>query len=233
MKRALFIFIALLFCTFNSIADDVRILKRTLQVKPENEYQEIEFNWPVVSGMENQDLQDKINGRLFDFFLNSQTAEPNKVVIKVPKLQDVGVILHYQMLVKYETRCNQNNLLCIEKVRYVFSGGAHGMTDWIYPVFDLSTGKELAIADVLVKNYQGKLEELINKYINRENFFKPTEPVQLDKASAWSITKDAFFVHYPLYELAPYVNGPANVEIPFSAMQDLIDPNGPLSVFLK
>jgi hypothetical protein len=48
---------------------------------------------------------------------------------------------------------------------------------------------------------------------------------------SWTITKKGLAITFDSYQVAPYAAGPQRVLIPYSALKDLIKPDGPLAGF--
>jgi len=49
----------------------------------------------------------------------------------------------------------------------------------------------------------------------------------------WNITADGLLITFDEYHVAPYAAGPQTVVVPYSALRTIIDPQGPLAVFLS
>ncbi len=48
----------------------------------------------------------------------------------------------------------------------------------------------------------------------------------------WNITADGLLITFDEYQVAPYAAGPQKVIVPYSELQSIIDPQGPLASFL-
>ena len=49
---------------------------------------------------------------------------------------------------------------------------------------------------------------------------------------SWTITKRGIGINFDPYQVAPYAAGPQFVMVPYSALKELIKPDGPLGLFL-
>lgn len=49
----------------------------------------------------------------------------------------------------------------------------------------------------------------------------------------WNITPDGLLISFDEYSVAPYAAGPQGVLIPYSFLEDVLDPNGPVAPFLS
>jgi len=50
---------------------------------------------------------------------------------------------------------------------------------------------------------------------------------------SWTISKKGLGIDFDSYQVAPYAAGPQHVLIPYSAVKDIIKPDGPLGQFVK
>lgn len=135
------------------------------------------------------------------------------------KSEEVGVVM------------NQHELLCIETSEYVFSGGAHGMLNRLFYVFDSQSGKRLKMEDVFLPQSDSILTELLtneirSRYeINNDSslksfglFVEVVEP----NTNFWISTTGIGF-YYNSYELAPYSYGQSDLFLPFTRLKGLLN----------
>jgi hypothetical protein len=118
--------------------------------------------------------------------------------------------------------------------RYVYMGGAHGLSNRIYFNFDLKTGRKILENDLFVKGYEKSLTELIKKRIieeSKEN--NDTEPIiDLEDTDFWIdsikpngnfyITDESINYVFNPYEIAPYYMGQTEVSLPFSRIKKML-----------
>ena len=48
---------------------------------------------------------------------------------------------------------------------------------------------------------------------------------------SWTITKQGLGINFDAYQVGPYAAGPQFVMVPYSALKDLIKPDGPVAAF--
>jgi hypothetical protein len=113
-------------------------------------------------------------------------------------------------------------------------GAAHPGLYSITVNYDLAQGKELALGDLFLPN-SNYLEAISNYCIaelSKQPFFdtpfqegaKPTA----ENYRNWNITKDGLMITFDEYQVAPYAAGPQTVVVPYSTLQTVINPQGPL-----
>jgi hypothetical protein len=126
---------------------------------------------------------------------------------------------------------NQENLLCIETSEYVYSGGAHGMLNRLFYVFDSKSGRQLKAEDVFLPQSDSALTELLTtaikaRYeINSDSsltsfglFVEVVEPSD----NFW-LSNTGIGFYYNSYELAPYSYGQSDLFLPFELLKGLLN----------
>ena len=54
-----------------------------------------------------------------------------------------------------------------------------------------------------------------------------------DNYKAWAITKKGLWITFDPYQVAAYAAGPQYVLVPYSALKDIIKPDGPVAALAK
>ena len=54
-----------------------------------------------------------------------------------------------------------------------------------------------------------------------------------DNYRAWAITKKGLWITFDPYQVAAYAAGPQYVLVPYSALKDIIKPDGPIGNFAR
>lgn len=113
-------------------------------------------------------------------------------------------------------------------------GAAHPGLNSLTLNYDLGEGRELALADLFLPN-TNYLEAISNYCIaelSKQPFFEGpfSEGAQptLENYRNWNITSNGLLITFDEYQVAPYAAGPQQVVVPYSALQALINPQGPL-----
>ncbi|NMB02592.1 MAG: DUF3298 and DUF4163 domain-containing protein [Firmicutes bacterium] len=117
----------------------------------------------------------------------------------------------YEGLIDFEVKLNRGGLLSIAIVSYTFTGGAHGMTAYVYRNLDLSTGQEIAFYDLF--NTDAEIEraaQVINEKIVQEPdwfFIDHFTPSLFSENQGYYLQENQAVICFGLYELAPYAAG--------------------------
>jgi hypothetical protein len=105
--------------------------------------------------------------------------------------------------------------------------------------FDLTTGKELTLGDLFKpkSNYLGVIsayskKELEKKLEDKWMIADGTKPVE-NNFKNWNIEADNIVITFDEYQVAPYVYGAQEVEIPYSELKKLIAPNSIIAPCVK
>lgn len=105
--------------------------------------------------------------------------------------------------------------LCICMMCDGYWGGAHGSYWYDYYVFDRHTGKRLALQD-FVNNSPEEITEIVKAYIVAG--YEWTSGNQAEDAlepDRFFLTEEGLGIHYDVYEVGSYADGPFEVIIPF------------------
>jgi len=129
--------------------------------------------------------------------------------------------------------------------RYVYMGGAHGLSTRNFFNFDLNTGKLLKEADIFTENYDEKIKELIKIRIVEQSLEDSTMiPISnLEDTDYWVdaikpngnfyITESSINYVFNPYEIAPYSLGETEVILPFDRIKDILKKNTVISHLIE
>lgn len=135
------------------------------------------------------------------------------------------------------TLVSQRNDLWSFQFRFSFysDGAAHPGQNNMTLNYDLARGKELSLADLFLAN--SNYLEVISNYcitqLSKQPFFDSTSVAgaqpTLENYRNWNIHPDGLLITFDEYQVAPYAAGPQTVTMPYSELQAIIDPQGPLA----
>jgi len=128
---------------------------------------------------------------------------------------------------------SQQELVVVEALRYIFTGGAHGETDSHYVNWLAQEDKILTFKDMLLPGAQTRFELLLQKAhqqwlesqgnaIDDIQAFKQNWPFQSSHNVA--LMPDALHVTYARYTLAPGSFGQPTLTIPYSDLNGVFKP---------
>jgi hypothetical protein len=129
---------------------------------------------------------------------------------------------------------NAKGLLSFGSHFYQYAGGAHGISNSVYAVYDLKTGRNVTLDMLFIGDWYGPVTYMITEEAKRR--------FELDKFS--SLTAAGFFVDeleptgnfyltdegitfvYSVYEVAPYVMGGIDITVSYEDLGVLLAPDG-------
>jgi hypothetical protein len=146
--------------------------------------------------------------------------------------------------VDYAVALAQDDLVSIKfGVSNYFQGAAHPNSYSDVLNYDLKNGKQLKLSDLFkpgskflqaIATYciadlkkQAKEKGLLDEEIEKG------AAASADNYGSWTITKRGLGIYFDAYQVGPYAAGPQFVLVPYSALKDLINPDGPIAQFAK
>ena len=106
--------------------------------------------------------------------------------------------------------------------------------------FNLETGKEITLDELFLSgsNYLKIFSDISKADLSARDigfdatFFTGAEPTP-ENYKSWNITADGLLITFDEYQVAAYAAGPQTVIVPYSALKDVIDPNGVLGKYIQ
>lgn len=198
-------------------------------IKNSSEYINVDVKFPVIGGLNNTEIQNKINVRFekdAESFINENTKNAQK---DSEDFKKQGIELRkYEAVSQYCLQYNKNGFLSITVDYYMYTGGAHGMTDRVAYNYDLNTGEELKLSHLFKKDFNYK--DFINNEILKQ--MKTGEDIYFhDEGGFKTISDDQRFyladgnivIYFTQYEIAPYAAGIPEFKIQLSGLKDNLE----------
>ncbi|MDX6497350.1 MAG: hypothetical protein QOG23_610 [Blastocatellia bacterium] len=175
-------------------------------------------------------------------FRTSETSEETDAGSETP-----AETLDSTLDIGYEIRYATDDLISVEFTEGSYErGAAHGNSGTTVVNYDVKNGKKLALADLF--NPRSNFLSLISEYCLKdlrerskkdkdamfdEEMMKSGASARADNYRAWAITKKGLWITFDPYAVAPYAAGPQHVLVPYSALKDILKPDGPVSALAK
>jgi hypothetical protein len=118
-------------------------------------------------------------------------------------------------------------------------GAAHPGLNSITLNYDLNQGKELTLSDLFLPNtdYLGAISKYCIAELSKQPFFDPpfAEGAQPkpENYRNWNITPDGLMITFDEYQVAPYAAGPQTINVSYSELKSIINPQAPLGRLLQ
>ena len=146
--------------------------------------------------------------------------------------------------VGYTIALAQDDLISVQfDIGSYYQGAAHPNSITEVVNYDLKNGKQLKLADLFKpgSKYLQTLSTYCIADLKKQSKEKGVELFedQIKEGAAptaknyesWTITKRGIGINFDAYQVGPYAAGPQFVMVPYSALKDLIKPDGPIAHF--
>jgi hypothetical protein len=146
--------------------------------------------------------------------------------------------------ISYNVALAQDDLISVEySVGSYYMGAAHPNTFSTVINYDLKNGKQLKLGD-LFKPGAKYLQAIANYCIadlKKHASETGLEDVGIEGGAAaspknyqsWTIARKGIGIKFDAYQVGSYAAGPQFVLVPYSALKDMINPDGPVGQFVK
>jgi hypothetical protein len=134
-------------------------------------------------------------------------------------------------------------VFCLSFSDYSYTGGAHPNSNLTYLNFEVSTGKTLALSDLMKPGFEKQLTAIAEKDFRKRKGLAPQASLaeagydfdddQFKLNDNFAVTKDGLVFYYNPYEIAAYAGGPTELVIKWSEIKGLIKKDGPVKVPLE
>ncbi len=147
----------------------------------------------------------------------------------------------------YDIRYATDDLISVEFSESAYSrGAAHPNQITSVLNYDVKNEKKLALADLF--NPKSNYLNVISAYCIKElkqraqkdkeamlsdDMIQSGASARADNYKAWAITKKGLWITFDPYQVAPYAAGPQYVLVPYSALKEIIKPDGPIAALAK
>jgi hypothetical protein len=207
---------------------------------------EIDVRYPQLTGSVNpnfdnfnQEVKKLVNRKVSEF--KKEMASPET---EAPPAESMGSNLG----IGYTIALAKDDLISIEfDAGSYYQGAAHPNSNSYVVNFDLKNGKPLKLSDLFKpgSKYLQTISSYCIKDLKMQSKERGTDAMleydQIESGAAahaknyqsWTITKKGLGIDFDSYQVAPYAAGPQRVLIPYSAVKDIIKPDGPLGQFVK
>lgn len=219
---------------------DAVYISKTQKVTPVKKHEEnenlhcnIDVTYPQISGKNLSTAEQKFNSHIIQIINQEIEQFKNRVKRDIPNIRNLPKeVQNNSFNIDYDL--DVIHPLSLISVRLTMqgmqAGRAHPYRTHRVLNFDLINNKELALSD-LFKPKSNYLEAIANySHKKLDQTVQESDKWMIEegaKAHAknyrnWNIEKDAILITFDEYQVAPYVYGPQEVEIPFSELQHLL-----------
>lgn len=136
-----------------------------------------------------------------------------------------------------------NNKVLLNTPRFIalqlqneeYTGGAHGQHYTLFKNIDVLDHDLIQLEDIVQEGKLSHLTTVAEQYFRKQEELKPNESLSKDfffedgiftLNDNFGITKNHLVFYYNEYEIRPYAEGPTLLEIPYSALKEILNNRG-------
>ena len=237
MKKLFFLFLPLVFLgviastfiytTVPVLSQEVKPINQEititdLVIKEDHEALKVDIIFPLVQGVKDKQVEEKINQTIQKDVLNFKERLKIESEKYLQGAEEEGwEIRKYIATIYYIVHYQKDDLLSLSVFYYSYTLGAHGHTLQRAYNFNLVNGEEILLSDILKKKKD--YIDIINQEIKRQIELNPQEYFSewsvfqsISEEQPFYLIEDGIVVYFGLYEIAPYASGIRYFKIPFS-----------------
>jgi len=198
------------------------IIITDLVIKEDHEALKVDRVFPLVQGIKDKQVEEKINQTIQKDVLNFKEMLQTESEKYLQGAKEEGwEIRKYIATIYYIVHYQKDDLLSLSVFYYSYTLGAHGHTLQRAYNFSLLNGEEILLNDILKekKNYVDVINQEIIKQIelNPQEYFSEWSVFQsISEEQPFYLIEDGIVVYFGLYEIAPYASGIRYFKIPYS-----------------
>lgn len=175
----------------------------------------VTLQYPQFYQLSNSEVQQEINDLMIDLALASEKEGLKNAYDLMWALIEGydGSPNQAETYFDYHLKYNQNNLLSIVLTDYQYAGGAHGSTIQSSYNFDLASGQDLKLSDLMKSNsgYISYINSVIKQEIDKRaaagelSVLTPFETITGDQP--YYLSNQGLVIYFQQYEYFPYAAG--------------------------
>jgi len=230
----------------------VEIVSRQIKEKNKKLKYEINVVYPQLTGSTdpnyekfNQTVRSLMTRKVSDF-KKEMTPSADEPALELPE-ETPSESLGSDIDVSYTVALAKDDLISIEFTVSSYSAGAAHPNSYTEVVnFDLKNGKLLKLGDLFqpgskylqtlsaycIQALKKQMKEAGDSMLD-EDWIKRGAAPELTNYDNWTITKKGLQITYDPYQVAAYAAGAQHVLVPYSALKDIIKPDGPAGQFVR
>ena len=228
------------------------IVSRQIREKNKKLKYEVDAQYPQLSGSAdpnsekfNQNVRSLITKKIAEFKKEMTPSADEPEPEPDPAAETSTESLGSDITIGYEVALARDDLIGIEFTVSSYSAGAAHPNSYTEVLnFDLKNGKSIKLADLFQPGAKYLrtlsaycIQELKKKQstdgIVDDDWVQKGAAPELTNYDNWTITKKGLGVTFDPYQVAAYAAGPQHVLVPYSALKEIIKPDGPVGQFVK
>lgn len=221
-----------------------KIVPKNKHEKDRGMYYSIDATYPQITGRSYNEAEAAFNKRVNTIIDEEMRQFKNSVQLDMPHMKTLPKEVRNNTF-KIDYDIDVIHELALVSIRFTIqgmqAGRAHPYRSHRVLNFDLVHNKELALddlfksdakyLDVLAKLSSNKLQKTVNE---KDKWMIEEGAKAIAKNyKNWNIEKGALLITFDEYQVAPYVYGPQEIEIPYTEIQQLLSPQAQIISSIK
>lgn len=198
------------------------------------------IQYPVLSGPWNQSALDAVNA-VFKQAADTALAQGRQNAQELQQTADAyeasgseyGGSLQCATYFDYDVKYNQNGLFSIVLSNYQYAGGAHGGTIQTSYTFDLNTGKQLKLTDLVIassgyqKYFDAQVRSQIDARVSSGALYEFSDsPFKtLGDNPDFYLSNDGIVFYFQQYQYFPYAAGIQEFTVSYGSVSTMLNPS--------
>jgi hypothetical protein len=218
-------------CAGTGFASRFNYTVKTLTLKQKKEKMSIDFKYPRFTYLENKSSQDILNNAVKSFV--DKTVADFRKDFEGEQGSEGGSGFAWYLSYEYELPVKSKDLVGIIFRGSIYTGGAHPAPDIRTMLYDFRNKRQVLLKDFFkdktdyLKHISGYCQrEILSRGISDKDWVERGAGPSDDNFRLYYISRKGITVIFPPYQVAAYVNGPQEVDIPWNTMEDIIDTDG-------
>ena len=220
---------------------DVELVSKPIKDSNKKLMYEISAQYPQLTGGNNPNFE-KFNQAARSFVTTKVGLFKKEMALDQGEEPRPEGSMGSDLSIGYTVVLAQDDLISIKfDVGSYYQGAAHPNSYSEVINYDLKNGKQLKLSD-LFKPGAKYLQALSTYSIadlkkqGKDLLLQQIESGASPKADnfqSWNISKTGLGINFDAYQVGPYAAGPQFVQVPYSNLKDLINPEGPIAQFAR
>ena len=191
------------------------------------EYISVSIETPRITGLADSAVQESINA-VFEELEEAVLLDADALEIESKEIADEGYFMAaYEEYMGYDVMYLDNGLLSLTITEYMYLGGVHGSTILMAYTFDLETGAELELDDLMKDSaYRDVVNKTIRDEIDRriyeDELYELATFEDIGDTAQWFLVEEVIVFYFQQYEYFPYAAGIQQFSVTLEALESYL-----------
>ena len=170
------------------------------------------------------DIQEAVSA--YSAAVSAEYREANRPLLEDSLFSSPAAMLNWSDWTQGAVSGTHGNILSYTVTKYIYTGGAHGMTSETTLNFDTDNGSLIGETELFQDGYEERLSSLLSLHLP-EALQEPGDTAMLFSRDIrpngnFKVSEAGVTYIYNQYEIGPYVLGAVEVTVPWEELKDLL-----------